>query len=241
MSRLSRMKQVPAERISSHEDVKEDFLRAIPGEHRRVTDDLVHGFRVWSDRKQIASAYFGDNSKGNEVEFALNFRLLEEDRQMHASVQCWLDHQKGRLGTRRVHIHQRGILVDWFRIGFEFIEQALEFLKQLRAERLRPNHAERWQIVDEHSSWDRAESPNKEPNEERQEGGEPEVVGALRTDWTPAVVRMVTTAEQTIVQSKTRPWPFFDPPIQIKRSRRQTFMRDQCKGHCLWRRLALRS
>lgn len=205
MNRFSRKNRAAVARGFSHEDVNDEFLRTVPGEKRRLTDDLKYGFRVWSDGKQIASVYFGENSPGNEVEFALNFRLLEEDRRMHATVKSWLDQKKLQLGTREANVHQRGNPVDWFRVGFESLEQALKFLKQLRSERFRSNRADRWRVADEHAASDMIGPFAAESDEEATAGRMPEKAGARHREWTQSVARMVATAEQTILQSNGEP------------------------------------
>jgi len=186
------------------EDVKEAILRAVPGEKRSSKNDLKYGFRVWSDSKQIASAYFDDNAPGNQVEFALNFRLFEEDARMHATVRHWFDLRKIHLGDREVNVHQRGIPVDWFRIGFESVEQALEFLEQLRFEHRQFEKADRWRIVEENPAADTATAPC-EPEIDVPADGEPEALAALNSEWRQTVTRMVVTAGQTILQSNGEP------------------------------------
>lgn len=205
MSFHSSKKRMAAATLGSCETVKEALLLAVPGENRRSKDDLVHGFRVLSDGKQIASAYFSDNSADNQVEFALNFRLFDEDVRIHAAVKCWFEFQKAQLGNRQVNIHQRGDPVDWFRIGFESVEEALEFLQQLRSERHRIDKAVRWSVDRRRLQTDTIEPLDPEPEADTQLDGDPEARTTLHGEWMLATARMVATAESTILQSSGDP------------------------------------
>lgn len=206
MSIPSQEKRTSEEQTASREAVKAALLQAAPGEKRKSKDDLKHGFRVFSDGKQSASAYFSDNAPCNQVEFALNFRLFEEDSRLLAEVRRWLENRKKRLGNRDVNVHQRGDPVDWFRIGFTSVEQALEFLEQLRSERRRFDRAARWRIPDEHQLTDSINTPGTEPLEDSRADCSPGGLQSGRRDrlhgaWMATATRMVTTAAQTILQS----------------------------------------
>lgn len=186
-------------------EIRDAILSAVPGEKRKPKDDLKHGFRVLSDGKQIASAYFGDNALGNQVEFALNFRLFEEDSGMHEKVKRWLDYQKVLFGNRAVNVHQRGVPVDWFRIGFELIEPALHFLQKLRSERRLFDPAARWQIADCGQTPDTIAHHSVEPTGDITAERNSKTKTAPHSQWNQAAVRMVTTAEHTIAQSNGNP------------------------------------
>lgn len=203
MSARSLKKPMATAQTQGHEDVKEAILLAVPGEKRSSKNNLKNGFRVWSDSKQIASAYFDGNAPGNQVEFALNFRLFEKDARMHATARHWFDLRKIHLGDREVNVHQRGIPVDWFRIGFESVEQSLEFLEQLRFEHRKFDKAGRWRI-EEKPVADTATVPS-EPEIDVPADGEPEDLATPNSEWRQTVIRMVVTAGHTIIQSNGEP------------------------------------
>lgn len=94
----------------------------------------------------IASAYVSDNAPGNAVEFALNPDRLVDIRSERLSILRWLQYHRQLYGAREFKIHQRGEPVNWFRIGFATLEEALSFLQKFKIERQRFELRNRWQV-----------------------------------------------------------------------------------------------
>lgn len=180
----------------------EALLNALPGDRRTSKHDLDHGFRIMSSRAQLASAYFSENAHGHQVEFALNdVHLVETDHERIALGQ-WLLHQKGLFGRCKPNVHKRGASVDWFRIGFASVDDAMTFLRRFNDERR--------QMLDPRVRWQIPVAIFPEVSETASlvdVGGKSEVPeppsaskGHVNT-WEQAVGRMVNMAQQTTVQS----------------------------------------
>lgn len=124
--------------------VLDAMLDALPGNRR--SSDLVHGWRIIRPDGQIASGYVSDNAQGNCVEFALNPERLVDVRSERLTMLRWLQYQRQRYGAREVNVHQRGEPVNWFRIGFAKLDEALKFLQEFKSERQRFDLRVRWQL-----------------------------------------------------------------------------------------------
>lgn len=123
------------------------MLRAIPGGGGRLDDSkLKYGSAIFRGTDQIASGYMSDNAPYHAVEFALNQHSLAELPFERAALIGWLEHQKKRFGGREPNIHQRGDPVDWFRIGFGSVADALIFLGDYFEQRNHANPFTRWSI-----------------------------------------------------------------------------------------------
>jgi hypothetical protein len=126
------------------------MLRAIAGGGGRLDNSkLKYGSAIFRGTAQIASGYVSDNAPYHAVEFALNQYLLAEPPFERAALISWLEHQKKRFGGRKPNIHQRGDPVDWFRIGFSSLADALIFLGDFSDQRRHANAFTRWSIRSE--------------------------------------------------------------------------------------------
>lgn len=126
------------------------MLLAIPGVGGRLDDSkLKYGSAIFRGTAQIASGYVSDNAPYHAVEFALNQRLLAELPFERAALIGWLKHQKKRFGGQEPKIHQRGNPVDWFRIGFGSVADALIFLDDYFEQRNHANPFTRWSLRSE--------------------------------------------------------------------------------------------
>ncbi|MDC7701607.1 hypothetical protein [Vogesella indigofera] len=185
---------------SSRKILAQKFLCAVPGERRKLKWDLKHGFRISSDGKQVASAYFSDNAPDHEVEFALDYaHLADTDRERGALVK-WLRYQKCLFGGQDPKVHQRGDPVDWFRIGFSSVGDALTFLQSFKNERQMLNPSVRWQILADATS--EASEQELPTVVEKLEVPEPHTARENKMSmWKQVVDRLVSTAQQTTSQS----------------------------------------
>lgn len=119
-----------------------DFL---PGSHRSYKT-LEHGWGIRRPDGQIAAGYVSDNADGNEVEFALNQDRLPELPSERPRLLRWLQYQRQRRGARPYNVHQRGCPVAWFRIGFGTMDEAIDFLHELNAQRRLTDVRARWNV-----------------------------------------------------------------------------------------------
>lgn len=122
------------------------MLRAIPGRRRLDDSKLKHGCAIFRGAAQLASGYVSDNAPYHAIEFALNQNLLAELPFERTALIRWLEHQKLRFGGRESSTHQRGDPVDWFRIGFGSVPDALTFLDEFYGQRNQANAFSRWAI-----------------------------------------------------------------------------------------------
>lgn len=184
----------------SQDALEESFLHAVPGERRRPEHNLVHGFRVMSDGKQVAAVYFSENEPFHAVEFALNDVSLAGSTSTKKDVlRCWLQYQKEAFGGKEPNVHKRGAPVDWFRLGFKSVDDALSFLQSFKNEWRIHEPQGRWQIPI-HPTEGQATTPSIVVG--KSESPEPPMVSKDKVNkWVQAVNRMVITAQDTTAQS----------------------------------------
>lgn len=153
-----------------------------------------------SDGEQVASAYFSDNAPSHQVEFALNDALLIEASYEKSPLVRWLQYQKRLYGGREPKVHKRGEPVEWFRMGFASVDDALKFLECFKNERRMLDPHVRWQVPGsflpelpaEASPAIGRKSKDPEPSAESKDQA---------NTWNQAVDRMVSTAQQTTALS----------------------------------------
>nr|WP_314622612.1 hypothetical protein [uncultured Noviherbaspirillum sp.] len=117
----------------------------LPGS-RRSYKNLEHGWSIHRPDGQIAAGYVSDNAVGNEVEFAFNQDRLPEFPSERPALLRWLLYQRQHRGPRTYNVHQRGCPVDWFRIGFATMVEAIDFLREFNAQRRLPDVRARWHV-----------------------------------------------------------------------------------------------